>query len=530
LTFLKNPLKLLSMLQKTIAPVRAFFFFLFICIRVMAFSTPHLDSLYHSLDPLSITQNLAFYELYPTSQEGSLALQRAWRLLCQGGPISSSTLILPKIDLQAIIALITKQPSEPPVKLSSEQLKIMNRISSSLSNRSLPGSTIWTEQEILALPSDEIDLGRALLIYQFDQDPEFKKKILDYEASLDLMALQIRVRLPDNASAEEKISQINRFIFLEMGFRYPPHSLDVKHVDLYTFLPSVIDSRRGVCLGVSVLYLCLAQRLNLSLEIITPPGHIYIRYPSSDGVINIETTARGINLPSDVYLGVNTRSLQRRTLKEVIGLVFFNEASLSLTKQDYANTIKLYERTRLYTPDDPFLTLFLGMNYLFAGKKKEGKELLRQVDSLVLDHAVSAETLPSDYLNGYIDIEGMKTIFLPVDEHRSSILEKQAILQKTLKKYPKFRAGLLQLATTYLQLNKTGEALDVLLRYHAIDPNDVTVEYYLSILCLQRLDYVRAWEFFRQARSLAENRGHTPKALLSLQAEIRQLCPDPFKK
>ncbi len=516
------------MFKQAIRPLYIFLSLFLTWISAAASSTPHLNSLYHSLDPLSITQNLAFYELYPTSPEGSLAVQRAWRLLCQGGPISSSTLILPKIDLQAIISLITKQPSESPIELTSEQIKIMNRISSSLANRSLPGSTIWTEKEILALPSNEIDLGRALLIYQFDQDPDFKKKVLDYEASLDLMALQIRVRLSENSSSEEKISQINRFIFQEMGFRYPPHSLDVKHVDLYTFLPSVIDSRRGVCLGVSVLYLCLAQRLNLSLEVITPPGHIYVRYPSADEMINIETTARGINLPSDVYLGVNTRSLQTRTIKEVIGLVFFNQASLSLTKQDYETTIKLYEKTRLYTPDDPFLTLFLGMNYLFAGKKKEGKELLRQVDSIVLDHAVSAETLPSDYLNGYIDIEGMKSIFISVDEHRSSILEKQLVLQKILKKYPKFRAGLLQLATTYLQLNQTGEALDILLRYHNLDPNDVTVEYYLSILSLQRLDYVRAWEFFRQALTLAKNRNHTPKALLSLQSEIRQLCPDPF--
>ncbi|MBS0626911.1 MAG: tetratricopeptide repeat protein [Verrucomicrobia bacterium] len=505
---------------------KIFLFFLFTWIS--SFASPHLNSLYHSLDPLSITQNLAFYELYPKSPEGALALKRAWSLLCGEGPISSSTLILPKIDLQAVISLITKQPSDPPVELSTEQMKIMDRISSSLNNRSLQGSTIWTEKEILELPPHEIDLGRALLIYQFEEDPEARKKILDYEASLDLMALQIRVRLPKNASAEEKISQINRFIFQEMGFRYPPHSLDAKHIDLYTFLPSVIDSRRGVCLGVSVLYLCLAQRLDLPLEIITPPGHIYLRYPSSDGILNIETTARGINLPSDVYLGVNTRSLQTRTLKEVIGLVFFNQASISLSNGDYKTTVKLYEKTRLYSPNDPFFTLYLGINYLFAGKKKEGKQLLNEVKSLTLDYAVSAETLPSDYLNGYIDIEGMKTIFMRVDENRSSIIEKQQLLQKTLKKYPKFRAGLLQLATTYLQLNKTAEALEILLEYDKLDPNDVTVEYYLSILCFQRLDYIKAWEFFRKALNLTENRKHNPKALISLQSQIRQVCPDPF--
>jgi len=486
-----------------------------------------LTSLYRSLDPLSIAQNLAFYELYPDTPDGKLALQRAWRLLCGGGPISSSTLVLPKIDLQAITSLITKQPSEPAVDLTEEQLKIMERICSTLGNRSLQGSKVWTEREILALPSEQIDLGRALFLYQFESDPNQKKKVLDYEASIDLMALQIKARLPENASPEEKISEINAFIFREMGFRYPPHSLDVKHIDLYTFLPSVIDSRKGVCLGVSVLYLCLAQRLDLHPEIITPPGHIYLRHPSTDGFINIETTARGINLPSEVYLGVNTRSLPQRTMKEVIGLVFFNEASISLRKQDFTKASELYEKTRLYIPDDPFFTLYLGINYILSGKKKEGAQLLSSVNPLTLDHAVSSETLPDDYLKGRVDADGIKLLFLQVDETRASLLEKEALLQKTLKKYPKFRAGLLQLATTYLQLGKGAEALDVLLRYHAVDPNDATVEYYLSILCLERFDYPKAWQFFKQADALTKKRGHKPQALSSLLVALRRACPDP---
>src|SRR5205807_1806234 len=98
-------------------------------------------------------------------------------------------------------------------------------------------------------------------------------------------------------------------------------------------------SRQGVCLGVSILYLCLAQRLDLDLEIITPPGHIYLRYPGKEQMINIETTARGINLPSDTYLGINTRKLEKRTLKEVIGMAFFNQASVYWEKGDYATTV-----------------------------------------------------------------------------------------------------------------------------------------------------------------------------------------------
>jgi regulator of sirC expression with transglutaminase-like and TPR domain len=511
--------------------VRVFLFFL-LYTSSHCFSAPinshQISSLYQSLDPLSITQNLAFYELYPTSKEGKLSLQNAWRLLCGEGIISSSPLTLPKVDMQAIISLITKQPSDLPVFLSEEQLGIMQRIGSSLCNRKLQGFLLWKEEEILKLPSEEIDLARALLVSQFGEEKDHKKEILQYEASLDLMALQIKARLPLNASSEEKIHKINHFIFQEMGFRFPPHSLYANDIDLYTFLPSVLDSRKGVCLGVSMLYLCLAQRLDLSLEIVTPPGHIYLRYSGGEEVLNIETTARGIHLPSDVYLGINTRSLQTRSIKEVVGLSFMNGAAVSFGKMDYKGAVNLYERARPYLPDDPLLHLFLGMNYLFIGKKQEGKKLLTPLSSFTFDYAVSPETMAEDFLQGRVSIEGLQCIFLSVDEMRSSILQKQEKLQKILQSYPKFRAGLLQLATTYLQLGKTADALDVLLQYHAIDPNDATTEYYLAALCLERFDYPLCWKFLTEATRLTKARSHNPKALRALELEIRRNCPNPL--
>lgn len=484
----------------------------------------HLSSLYHSLDPLSIVQNLSFYDLYPETEEGKLALKRAWRLLCDEESISP--LALPKLDLQAIISLNTKQPSDTALELTSAQLEVMNKIGAKLKNRSLDGYKVWTQDEVLALDPSQIDLSRALLICQFEEDPDFKRKILQYEASLDLMAIQVQKRLPLNASHEETIRQINSFIFQEMGFRFPPHSVHAKDIDLYTFLPSVLDSRLGVCLGVSILYLCLSQRIGLPLEIVTPPGHIYLRYPSEEGELNIETTARGIHLPSEVYLGINTRHLENRTLRETIGWSFVNQASVSWGKQDYEATVKTYEKALRYIPDDPLLHMFLGMNYLFIGKKKEGRKMLESLNPL-FDHAVSPETMTSDYLKGYVSIDALKIIFTHVDENRASILKKQEELKAVVKKFPKFRGGLMHLATTYLQLGRTGEALDLLTSYHKLDPNDATTEYYLSVLSLERLDYVKAWEYLKRAETLTQERGHQPKALKALRASLRRACPEP---
>ncbi len=487
-----------------------------------------LKALYNSLDPLSVSQHLAFYELYSETKEGKEALQRAWKLLSGGTlPQEEAATRLPKLDIQAVISLVTRQSFDPPVKLSEDQLELISKISERLCNRKLKGYHAWTKEAVLKLSPEDVDISRGLLIFQFDEESDPKEEIRQYEATIDLMALQIAARLAPNAANEDKVREINRFIFQEMQFRFPPHSLYANDVDLYTFLPSVLDSRQGVCLGVSILYLALAQRLDLPLEIITPPGHIYVRYNNGSKIINIETTARGIDLPSEVYLGINTRSLQQRNMKEVIGLAFMNQAAVYWSRQDYAKTVALYEKAVLFVPKDPLLKMFMGFNYLFVGRSGDGASLLREIRHVTFEEAVSPETIPDDYLNGKIDAEGIKAVFLPVDETRESIVKKQKELEQILKRYPSYRAGLLQLATTWLQLGRGSEAKEILERYHKLDPHSSIVEYYLAILCIERLDYNQAWSYLNLAESLVESRNHRPKALLSLRESLRRISPEP---
>lgn len=497
---------------------------LLIGMATVAFSgEPSLKSLLSSLDPLSVSQHLAFYELYPQTDEGKKALSHAWQLLNQSHvKIDTPKLTVPSLDIQAVISLVTRQPFDNPIILNEEQLQVIEQISGSLHNRKIKGHHIWTKAELLALDPEDVDLSRGLLINQFD---EKKEEIRQYEANLDLMALQILARLPQTALPQDKIREINRFIFQEMKFRFPPHSIYAKDIDLYTFLPSVLDSREGVCLGVSILYLSLAQRIGLPLEIITPPGHIYIRYREGIRITNIETTARGINMPSETYLGIDTRQLQQRNIKEVIGLAYVNQASVAWGQGNHELTIQLYEKALPYLPNDPLINMFLGFNFLFVGKKAEAKKLLTPLKNFTFDYAVSPESIPEDYLNGRVDSEGIKAVFTHVDESRTSIINKQKQLEKVIKRYPRFRAGLLQLAVTWLQLGRASEAREILEKYHAIDPNNCVVEYYLSILCLQRFDYNQAWSYLKKTETLLKSREHKCKALRGVRDGLRRVCP-----
>jgi len=503
--------------------MRAIYFFLLFSLCAFAKTSGEIRALFSSLDPYSVSQNFAFYKLYPETNEGKKAFKRAWGLLDQNKEIDLD-ITLPKIDFRPIIALVNKENYET-FKLTNKQIKFVHSLAKHLHNRKLKGFYAKSEKEVLDLNPDDVDVLKALFLAQKNSSLE---QLQHYEATVDLMALQILAKLKKNASNIDKIHAINNFIFYEMHFRFPPHSLWAKDIDVYTFLPSVIDNRQGVCLGVSILYLCLAQRLDLPLEIITPPGHIYVRYRKNDNeVINIETTARGIDPPTEMYLGIETKALQMRNLKEVTGLAFINQASVSWSRGDYKTAVNLYENAIKYLPKDPLLKQFLGMNYLFVGDIEKGESLLNEIKDTVNDFSISKDTIIEDYLNKKINVEGLKKIFLPVDQKRESIIRKKDEILKILKKYPKFRAGIFQLAGTWLQLGREKEAKKVLIKYEKIDEHEPTVNYYLSVICAGRHDFLNAWKYYDKTENILKSYNHFPKALKELKLTLLQICPRP---
>lgn len=488
-----------------------------------------VQTLYHSLDQTSLSDLFAFYQLHSDSTYGQKALERAFLLINKhrNAPITENErLHFPPFDIQGIIAIVNRKPFDSAPKLTEQQIKQIERISDHLMHRTLKGHTITQIDDVASLQENEIDLARALLLYQFDHSAHKMHHIKEYEANLDLMALQILAKLPQKASNLEKIKAINHFIFHEMRFRFPPQSISNKEIDTFTFLPSVMDSRLGVCLGVSILYLTLAQRIGLDLEIITPPGHIYLSYVDVDGHrLNIETTARGIHIPEKHYFGMNTIQLKNRSIRETIGLNFFNQASVCWEREDHEQAVELYLIAEKYMPNDPLLNLFLGLNYLFIGEESKGKACLEFVKNHPNTDVLFQDTLSDDYLNHKVRKEGLKAIFKQVDETRHSIFEKQKKIEDELTLSPQFREGWFHLAITWLQLSRLKEAQVALEKYHALDSKNPTVEYYLSMVYLDRYQYSKAFEHLQNCYTLICNQEHQKQILRPLRMELNLINP-----
>lgn len=489
-------------------------------------SDAKLRTLYNSLDPTSISQHLAFYELYTHRPWGQQALQEAWKLLAgtavQPQWLTADIPLSPTL-IDALVALVNKPMNQELPTLDEETLQAFTQLSTRLQHDKLKGHHVWSEQEVLALPPQEIDLARGLFLTQFGED---RARIQSYEALIDLMALQILARLPKSSTPQVKIRAINAFVFDEMGFRFPPHSIHIKDIDLYTYLPSVLDSHRGVCLGVSILYMCLAQRLALPLEMITPPGHIYVRYRAGDEIINIETTARGIHIDSEHYLSVSTRSLQQRSIREVIGMTHFNQASVYWQQGEYAKALDAYQKAEPYMRGDPVLAELMGYILLLTDHREEGERMLWKVKDFIPAHAITKGTMIEDYFQGNVDADGIKWIFSKTEEDRQSILAKKQALETVLERYPRFRAGILSLAVTWMQLHRAREALDLLKGYEKMDASDPEVHYYLSVLYAQRHNYPKAWEHLKQAETILKAHDYDPKDLRELRRELLTLCPE----
>lgn len=496
-------------------------YFLFSCLLPLLccgeLSEKKLKTIYNGLNPSSISQHLAFYSLYSDQPIGKQALKDLSALL------SDKPLILSSDMIKVLIEMMNKPIDQPLLIASDDIFQSFNLINIELPHTKLKGHSVWTEEDVQSLPLEEIDLARGLFLSQFGPD---KPKIQAYEMLLDLMALQIKARLPQKASPEEIIRVINTFIFDELGFRFPPHSLYAKNIDLYTYLPSVLDSHRGVCLGVSTLYLCLGQRLSLPLEIITPPGHIYIRYHSENKIINIETTARGIHIDCEDYLGIKTRALQIRTLREVIGMAHFNQASVYWQNKEYDKAVAAYLKAEPYMLNDPLLKELLGYALLMTDQKEKGEQKLRDIQGFVPDHAIMKETVVEDYFKGHIDAEGIKVLFMHVDETRESILLKKEALEKTLKKWPFFRAGIASLAETWLELHRSGEALEVLNRFLILETKDPEIHYYVAMIYERQNNYPKAWFHLQQAEKLLKEKNHVAKPLKELRRELLSSFPE----
>ena len=133
--------------------------------------------------------------------------------------------------------------------------------------------------KIVAKSEDQaIDLlAGALWIAKLD-NPELD--VESYVSAVDSMAGAIRKGFEPEMSADDRIALLDKYFFVENGFhgsRTDYYNAANSHLD------RVIDDREGLPITLSVLYMAIADRLDLNVVGVGLPGHFVVRHDPESG-------------------------------------------------------------------------------------------------------------------------------------------------------------------------------------------------------------------------------------------------------
>ena len=140
-----------------------------------------------------------------------------------------------------------------------------------------------------------------------------------------------------------------------------------------TLLNSAIQNRKGNCLTLSLVYLFIADRLNLPLRGVVVPGHFFLQYVQGPQKINIESTDSGRALPDGYYRQrfynrPDSLEFKALTKKETIAVYLNNLANHYKLQGHHDRAITILKTAIQMLPDQASFFVNLGNAYERSGE------------------------------------------------------------------------------------------------------------------------------------------------------------------
>ena len=206
-------------------------------------------------------------------------------------------------------------------------------------------------------PDEAINLGVAALYIAQEEYPELD--CTAYLHQLDLMANELRDRLPTEAYPLKIIRAINEYLFEAQGFvgnnqdYYNPQN---------SFLNKVLERRTGIPITLSLVYLELAKRIDFPMAGVGMPGHFLVRPTLDEMAIFVDAFHKGEVLFEEdcrdrikTMYGKDARMLPHHLepigSKPFLARILTNLKVIYLQQQDIPRTLAAIDRILLLIPD-----------------------------------------------------------------------------------------------------------------------------------------------------------------------------------
>jgi regulator of sirC expression with transglutaminase-like and TPR domain len=241
--------------------------------------------------------------------------------------------------------LIDIGPSAVPLlqEAEIEQPEMADRIASVLEE--IRGCKLEDELAGLAgLSDDAMSLEASAFMIARYAYPTLD--IARYREQLDTMAGEVRARIGYRASGEEAVNALNRYLFIEQGFKgNTKNYYEIEN----SYLNCVMDRRVGIPISLSAVYLLIGQRLELPLFGIGMPGHFLVKYESDRYKIFIDCFNGGALLTekncarflTEAGYGFDDKYLQKSSVRAILSRMIKNLLAIYSKSGDMGKTARL---------------------------------------------------------------------------------------------------------------------------------------------------------------------------------------------
>lgn len=144
---------------------------------------------------------------------------------------------------------------------------------------------------IVASPEHDYSLAEAALAIASEEYPQLDSEL--YLRRLDAFAERATHILGEDATAEKTIVAINQVMYTEEGFG--GNTLDY-YDPRNSYLNEVMDRKLGIPITLSIIYLEIGHRLELSMDGVSFPGHFLVKCRANEHHIILDPFAKGRSL------------------------------------------------------------------------------------------------------------------------------------------------------------------------------------------------------------------------------------------
>ena len=232
--------------------------------------------------------------------------------------------LLPMFSFLLFTGCGDNDPEEPRNQLSGEQKKlseVMQQLSDDKEGEKPLSMTV-----------------RELFDEWIQHDTSISGAIVErFNNKLDSAALQLSSRLFMETDPEKITDALNNLVFNTWKITFDRDRNNARSLFPY----SVLELKQGSCVGMSLLYLLIAEKCDWPIYAVLAPSHLFVRFDNGTIRRNIETLRKGEAMSREWYrekysiIDTSLYSLKNLNRKEVAAVLHFNVGTLYFGRKEY---------------------------------------------------------------------------------------------------------------------------------------------------------------------------------------------------